>query len=179
MEHLFSRVDNLLSRRGISQRQMCLTVGISPQSYSNYKSSGSLPPVETVCKIADFLNTTVEYLVNGKLPTDTQDKLSRIKAVLCPDISAPVYSVDIFETIKSLCSSNKISQKDLSEKLGWDSRYIENKIYHKTAFSVEEVIAICNYFHVSIYSLIDNSEMTQDADFYKEQIKTIIEIINS
>ena len=157
---------------------MCLAIDIKPQSYTNFKSSDTLPPVETISKIADYLNTSIDYLVTGKEPSLTNNKLEQIRSVLSENISLENSAEYFWEKVKQLCKERKISQKDLSIALGKGERTIEQNIYLQSEPSINDAVAIANYFDCSLYSLIKRTDV-QDETYYREQIKAIKEILDS
>ena len=66
----------------------------------------------------------------------------------------------MFERVKELCKSRRISLTDLSRALGWN----ENSIYHwkKTSPSAEKVQMVANYFGVSIDWLLNGDEAAKE-----------------
>ena len=48
---------------GFSQQQVALYVNISQQSYSDYENNKTFPDENTLIKIADYLNVSVDYLL--------------------------------------------------------------------------------------------------------------------
>lgn len=67
MLDFYMRIDNLLKSRKATQKELCAYLGLSSvQIYSNWKQRDSIPSAETAVKIAQYLFTSVEYLVTGK-----------------------------------------------------------------------------------------------------------------
>jgi len=176
MEHFFSRVDSLLSKNNLSQSGLCRAIGITPQSYTNFKARNSFP-LESAVKVAEYLQTTVEFLVSGKEPVNSQGKIEQIKAILSDVESTKFEDKDYWVCVKQLCKERRISQKDLSATLGWNPRTTETKIRNKVQPTISELIAISNYFGCSLYSLIENGNTVQDSAFYKSQLEAIKELI--
>lgn len=76
MENFFSRIDDLLAEKGMTQKTLAEHLGLSSsQIYSNWKARNSIPSADVALKIADYLHTSVEYLVNG----DTTAKNKQVK----------------------------------------------------------------------------------------------------
>lgn len=48
---------------GISQRQLALKLGLQPQYLSNYESGKIQPNIETLIKIADYFNVSIDELL--------------------------------------------------------------------------------------------------------------------
>ncbi len=55
---------------GLSQTELAQQIGISYPQMSRYEVKGVQPPADVLKKIADVLNTSIDYLVNG----DTEEK---------------------------------------------------------------------------------------------------------
>lgn len=62
----YERVKALCKEKGISQIELCESCEINLQSHRGRISKNVAPDVFDACKIAAFLNTTVEYLVTGE-----------------------------------------------------------------------------------------------------------------
>ena len=71
MEELFfSRIEELLKEKKKTQKDMVVHIGVSAQSFTNWKARNSIPSADIAVKIAQFLNTSVEYLVTGEEKKD-------------------------------------------------------------------------------------------------------------
>ncbi len=67
---LGSRIVELRKTKDWSQSQLASKVGVSYAQIGRYETKGSQPPAEVLKKIADALDSTVDYLING----GTEDK---------------------------------------------------------------------------------------------------------
>jgi DNA-binding XRE family transcriptional regulator len=47
----------------VSQKQLAEVIGVSQQSINKYENHSIEPDIETMIRIADYFNTTVDYLV--------------------------------------------------------------------------------------------------------------------
>ncbi|MCQ2241221.1 helix-turn-helix transcriptional regulator [Treponema sp.] len=61
-------LDFLLEKKGISRRQFCSQIDIPPSTIAAWKHKNILPNTELICKVADFLNVSIDWLVNGEDP---------------------------------------------------------------------------------------------------------------
>lgn len=59
------RIHQLLSERGITQKEFAQALGISQSAVSDWKKKSS-PASEHIYKISEFLGVSVEYLLTGK-----------------------------------------------------------------------------------------------------------------
>ena len=79
MLDVFQRIDDLLKEKKISQKELAQNIGLSSaQVFTNWKLRDSIPPADIACKIADFLGTTVEYLVTGEEKNPLQTKVDTL-----------------------------------------------------------------------------------------------------
>ena len=62
---LGSRIIELRKAKNWSQSQLADKVGVSYAQIGRYETKGSQPPAAVLKKIADALDTTVDFLING------------------------------------------------------------------------------------------------------------------
>lgn len=58
-----SRLKEIRKDRDITQTEVAMYLGMKQQQYSEYEIGKRLIPVETLDKLADFYNTSIDYLV--------------------------------------------------------------------------------------------------------------------
>lgn len=63
--NFIDNLENELNNKGITVYKMCKEIGINPNTVSNYKN-GTIPKIDIVEKIADYLNITTDKLILGK-----------------------------------------------------------------------------------------------------------------
>ena len=56
-------IDSLCVDRGLYRRELCVKIGISPSTLSKCLTNNHFPTLETVEKIADFLNVSIVTLL--------------------------------------------------------------------------------------------------------------------
>lgn len=61
---VYSRIRNLREDKDMTQTQMAEILNIAQRTYSHYENGERAIPVEILCKIADFHETSVDYLLN-------------------------------------------------------------------------------------------------------------------
>lgn len=49
--------------KGLTQKDVATAIGVSPQSYGYYENQINKPDPDTLIKLADFFNCTIDYLV--------------------------------------------------------------------------------------------------------------------
>lgn len=68
--NMYKFLDNLteiMSKKNVTQRKICEICGFTESSFWAWKK-GSLPKVDAALKIAQFLGTSVEFLMTGEHP---------------------------------------------------------------------------------------------------------------
>lgn len=66
VETFKDRLVQELSFKGVSYKEFAAEIGISINTLNMYLYRNSIPAADIAVKMAVFLNTTVEYLVNGQ-----------------------------------------------------------------------------------------------------------------
>lgn len=61
---------------GISQRQLSEAIGVSQQSINKYENHNIEPDIDTMIRIADYFQTSVDYLIGH---TDIQRKIEIVQ----------------------------------------------------------------------------------------------------
>lgn len=70
-ENIYTRIEELLKAQHKTQKDLAQIVGLSrPQAFTNSKRLNVMLKADIAVKIAQYLNTTVEYLVTGIEPKD-------------------------------------------------------------------------------------------------------------
>lgn len=76
IEHIGTRIRELRKAKGLTLQQLGDTFGISRASVSEWESGRSKPDANKLVRLADLLDTTVEYLLNGDMNEGTSFKNS-------------------------------------------------------------------------------------------------------
>ena len=79
MSIFIEQVDKLLSENGKTKIELARYAGISTQSFYDWKNRNTVPSADVAVKIAQFLGTSVEYLVTGEDTNPLADENSRLK----------------------------------------------------------------------------------------------------
>jgi transcriptional regulator with XRE-family HTH domain len=65
MNNLGKRIIQLRKQKNMSQTDLAKKAGVSYAQIGRYEIKGAQPPAEVLKKIADTLDTTIDYLING------------------------------------------------------------------------------------------------------------------
>lgn len=72
MTDLGNRIQELRKRAGLSQTELATRIEVSKSQMIRYENKGVQPPADILNKLADVLNTSVDFLINGN--TDEKAK---------------------------------------------------------------------------------------------------------
>ena len=142
----WERVKSALSENDLTEADLSRELNLTQASITGWKVKGSIPRADIACKTAKLLNTSVEYLIDGKQQIITNGKnnyivpilnqeLSAGKGDLLPDsdfikglISVPSYLREYGENLAGLFVHGDSMQPTLNNgdlvictSLGWDN----------------------------------------------------------
>lgn len=66
MEGIGERIAALMKKEKLSQKELAVMAGVTEAALSRYINNERQPKVEILANIATALNTTSDYLINGK-----------------------------------------------------------------------------------------------------------------
>lgn len=62
MDMFFSRLKDLRTERGYTQKQLADAIQTTADSIYSWEKGRSQPSIETLCKLADFFDCSIDYL---------------------------------------------------------------------------------------------------------------------
>ncbi len=77
---MVKNLKKLRQLRGISQQQLADVIMVSQQSVNKYENHDVEPNVETLIKIADYFNVSVDYLI-GRIDSEDKEKILNLNNV--------------------------------------------------------------------------------------------------
>ena len=57
------RLKELRESKGLTQKEVAEIIGYSEVSYARYEKGEREPDISTLCKLAEYFNVTVDYLI--------------------------------------------------------------------------------------------------------------------
>lgn len=72
MNTMGKRIGELRRMKGITQDQLSDAMGVSSQAVSKWENDISCPDIGLLPGLADYLNTTIDYLVRGESSSDAK-----------------------------------------------------------------------------------------------------------
>lgn len=76
---LGDKIRKLIKKKGIKQIEVCRAVGLSPSRLSNYLSGSREPDLETLSRVARFLEVKLDYFAYGDSVKNTKEIGENIK----------------------------------------------------------------------------------------------------
>ena len=83
---MVKNLKTLRIKSGISQQQLSDVIGVTQQSVNKYENHSVEPDIETLIKMADYFNTTIDYLVgrhDEAVDTITEEEKQLIHSLRC------------------------------------------------------------------------------------------------
>jgi len=74
MSDISSRIDNLLSQNNLRRIDLVRGTGINEGTIRNW-IKGTIPSAEAACKVAKYLNVSVEWLITGETSGSSHNEL--------------------------------------------------------------------------------------------------------
>lgn len=106
------RIKELRKKRNVTQIRLSIAAEVSQETISAYENGKAEPKMEKLVRIADFLNTTTDYLLER---TDNDAPLK--------EVTNDIVDEQLTELINNYARLNNYQRKDLI----WYSGIIENK----------------------------------------------------
>lgn len=72
---MLENLKHLRKTAGISQRELAEVIGVSQQSINKYENHNTEPDIETLTRLADYFNTSIDYLTGH---TDIQRRIEAV-----------------------------------------------------------------------------------------------------
>lgn len=122
------RISQLRKDSNISQLQLAQLLGISRQAISKWENDQSSPDTINLIRLADVLNTEVEYLATGKKPVYTYpvvvDKIQTVEKIVEVE---KIVKVPETVTIERIVPITQTVEKPVF-KIKYRKRYIRNPL---------------------------------------------------
>ena len=81
------RVRELRIKRGLSQQDLGLAIGVTKVSICGYENGTRLPNLEKLVKLADVLETTTDYLLGREISVWNDENKSYIGSISYEDVN--------------------------------------------------------------------------------------------
>ncbi|NEZ46119.1 helix-turn-helix domain-containing protein [Clostridium niameyense] len=143
MAIVHERIKKERIEKGINQPELAKALNVSKQTVSNWENGKRTPDADTLTKIADFFNCSVDYLLGI---TDTKNKINTI------DLFSGVGKLQLDSLKKALLKTNE--DNNLLFSIMLEEKLKEANLY-SDGMSDEEKIELANKI-LDILKLIKN-----------------------
>lgn len=65
-ENIVDRVDTILKEKNLKRQALADSIGVSLQSFTDWKRRNSIPAGDILLRIAKYLNVSLEWLITGE-----------------------------------------------------------------------------------------------------------------
>lgn len=84
----WQRLENALEEKNITAADLSKILGVTSSVIYSWKLRESIPRADIAVKVAEVLDTSVEYLINGKIKNTSNNKYSFLVPILNQELSA-------------------------------------------------------------------------------------------
>ena len=99
------RLQQLIQRKGITQKELAIKAGVTEAAMSHYLKGDRVPRASVLAKIADSLGTSSDYLMNGTAE-NCQEEINQVKRLIARNASQMSHK-EKMEIVDILFSDNK------------------------------------------------------------------------
>ena len=145
------RLKALRQKKGLYQKNIAAYLGIDRTTYVKYENGVSEPDYQTLMKLADFFDVTVDYLL-GKSNTAQSERSPGVRIPVYGDTAAgiPILAIDNFD------SDNPDDWEEISESMAAGGEYIALRIHGE---SMEPRMKTGDVVIVRLQDDIDNGDI--------------------
>lgn len=85
------RIQQLRKTKGLTQEELAIKLNISDRHLRNIERGEEAPSIDLLVEIMETFNTTLDYLIVGKTPSEKEEQLRK---KLCAKLHRPARSLD-------------------------------------------------------------------------------------
>ena len=157
------RIEQLLKEKGISRNKMSEDIGIGNSTFYTWQKRGSTPKGEILQKIAQYLDTTTDYLLGNENNSRSETPpAQKITDEATKKVGMQISSMTICERMFHLLDEKRLSASGLSKILGIGTNQTTNWKSRNTDPPAKYIIPICEYIGCSVEFLL-NGEDTKNS----------------
>ncbi|EUJ46208.1 helix-turn-helix transcriptional regulator [Listeria fleischmannii] len=88
---LSNKMKYLRERNNLYQKDIAAKVGVARTTYAMYEQGKREPDFETLKKIANYFDVSIDYLLDNEPPTESNSLVANIEDDLTPEQKEEVY----------------------------------------------------------------------------------------
>ena len=153
------KIEELLKEKKISRNKLSKDIGISNATFYNWQKRGSVPKGDILQKIAQYLDTTTDYLLGDednppkKSASPRESSEGSVKK-----LSVQIPSMTICERMFYLLDEKRLSASGLCKVLGIGTNQTTNWKSRNTDPPAKYIIPICEYIGCSVEFLLNGED---------------------
>lgn len=175
-----NKLTELRKARHLTQTELAKILNVARNTISQWETGKRNPDLDTVVKIANYFDVTVDFLIGGndkRAPTQWQNTTQADKAPSLKNENL---------RLKALRKQNNMTQKDIAKLTGYQQTLISKWESDEREPDIETLKRLANYFNVTVDYLVgndapentrqhENSILKNASQAQKELIKRVLE----
>lgn len=150
-----SILKEILKRKNITQTELARSIGVKPNTISNYCKKVSQPDADIIVKIASYLDVSIDYLLTGQ---HFENKITR------EDLGLSERALEVLKAI---------AQGETFEGLsGYLDSLICDKDFREALYAAIRELQDASIRYPSIKAMYDTEDRTLDFDDYMNLLET-------
>ena len=129
------RLKSLRKERNLNQKELASMINMSQTGYSQYERGTRKISLETLTTLANFYNTSVDYLLNL---TDIKDKYTKSKI-----------NNNSLNRLKEIREDRDLLQIDIAKILNMSRKGYSHYEANYTEIPINKLIVLAKYYNVS------------------------------
>lgn len=139
---MFARLKELREFEGVTQEEIASYLKISRSTYAGYESGKDMIPLEKLNMVANYFQTSLDYLV-GESPS--RDKILEVQSINKQNVS---------KTIKKIRKENHLTQKEFANSLKTSQSNIHKYEKEKALITTYYALEFSKQYHYSLDKLV-------------------------
>lgn len=139
---LFGRIKEIREFEGYTQQEIAKYLKVNRSTYAGYESGRDIIPLQKLNALANFYNTSIDYLV-GESPS--RDKILEIQ-----EINKQIVS----NTLKSVRKEKNLTQERFASSLNTSQSNINKYENNKSLITTTYALEFSKKYHCSIDKLV-------------------------
>lgn len=160
---LGKRLKAKLEETGLKQTELAKRLNISPTTLNGYFTDYREPDLNTLKRLADELNTTVDYLVTGDHSQSeekpTQDITIGDNEIIDARLLRKIDKTETFGLRLNKCRKSKnLTQEDIAEYLNVGKNTVSRYENGERTPDFETLLKLAEYFNTSVSYLVGETD---------------------
>ncbi|MGN0421596.1 MAG: helix-turn-helix domain-containing protein [Lachnospiraceae bacterium] len=165
------KIREIRRRKNITQKQLANAIGVSPTVVSKYEKGIVIPPANRLEKIADFLNVSVDKLLDKQEPWIIEAPIKQKNGI--PSVDMDKYDTNDFQVARTILDESNGICELCGEQAPFYTRdgtpYLEAHFVQWLSdggrATIDNVVALCPNCHKKIHIL----HLKEDIEYLRKE----------